>query len=65
MERVKSMSEYHIGQIFSWDRRTLRDMDGLLEKEGIERDRNLDYSAGLLKIRCGAWRWIRPIRARA
>ena len=29
------MSEYHIGQIFSWDRRTLRDMDGLLEKEGI------------------------------
>ena len=47
MERVKSMSEYHIGQIFSWDRRTLRDMDGLLEKEGIERDRNLDYSAGL------------------
>ena len=32
---------------FLLDRRTLREMDGLLEKEGIERDRNLDYSAGL------------------
>lgn len=41
------MSEYTISQIRPGDRRALRQMDALLSREGIERDRNLDYSAGL------------------
>ena len=45
------MSEYTISQITPSDRRACRQMDALLEKEGIERDKNLDYSIGLvLKI---------------
>ncbi len=41
------MSEYTISQIKPSDRRGLRQMDALLAKEGIERDKNLDYSVGL------------------
>lgn len=41
------MGEYVISQIRPNDRRALRQMDELLQKEGIERDKNLDYSIGL------------------
>lgn len=41
------MGEYVISQIKPNDRRALRQMDELLQKEGIERDKNLDYSIGL------------------
>ena len=41
------MSEYILSQIKPTDRRALRQMDALLQKEGIERDKNLDYSVGL------------------
>lgn len=41
------MSDYTISQIRRSDKRFLSQMDALLEKEGISRDRNLDYSAGL------------------
>lgn len=41
------MAEYTISQIRPGDRRAQRQMDALLEKEGIERDKNLDYSIGL------------------
>lgn len=36
-----------IGTISHTDKKTLAAMDALLEKEGIRRDRNLDYSCGL------------------
>lgn len=41
------MSEYNFSQIKKTDRRAIRQMDTLLEQEGIERDKNLDYSVGL------------------
>ena len=41
------MSEYTISQITPSDRRACRQMDALLEKEGIERDKNLDHRIGL------------------
>lgn len=41
------MSEYHISQIHPSSRRELRQLDALLEKEGIRRDQHLDYTAGL------------------
>ncbi len=41
------MCEYFLSEIRPDDRRGRRQMDALLEKEGIERDRNLDYSVGL------------------
>ena len=41
------MSEYHISRIFYNDRREMKKLDALLEKEGIERDDNLDYTIGL------------------
>lgn len=41
------MSEYILSRIRADDRRALRQMDALLQKEGIERDKNLDYSVGL------------------
>lgn len=41
------MGEYTISQIRQGDRRFLRQMDELLKQEGIERDKNLDYSVGL------------------
>ena len=44
---VSDMGEYTISQIKPGDRRALLQMDALLEQEGIERDKNLDYSIGL------------------
>lgn len=41
------MSEYVISQIRPSDQRACRQMEKLLLKEGIERDKNLDYSIGL------------------
>lgn len=41
------MSEYILSQIKPSDRRASRQMDALLQQEGIERDKNLDYSVGL------------------
>lgn len=41
------MGEYTVSQIRQDDRRFLRQMDELLMQEGIERDKNLDYSVGL------------------
>lgn len=37
------MSDYTISQIYPTDRRSLSQIDALLEKEGIRRDANLDY----------------------
>lgn len=47
LAEVSHMSEYTISQIKPTERRVLRQMDALLEQEGIERDKNLDYSIGL------------------
>ncbi|MEG2427070.1 MAG: [citrate (pro-3S)-lyase] ligase [Clostridium sp.] len=41
------MSDYHISQIFFDNKREMKQLDALLEKEGIERDKNLDYTIGL------------------
>lgn len=41
------MSEYNFSQIRPSDKRASRQMDELLKQEGIERDKNLDYSIGL------------------
>lgn len=41
------MSDYHISEISEHNRREMKQLDALLEKEGIKRDRNLDYTAGL------------------
>lgn len=41
------MSDYHISKIMPQDKRAVRELDALLERGGIERDRNLDYTAGL------------------
>lgn len=41
------MSDYTVSQIKSTDKRAMRQMDVLLKQEGIERDKNLDYSIGL------------------
>ena len=46
-ERMTAMSQYHISRIHPSSPRELRQMEALLEKEGIRRDQNLDYSAGL------------------
>ena len=37
------MAEYSISQVYPTDRRTLAQVDALLEQEGIRRDGNLDY----------------------
>ena len=41
------MSEYQVGRIYPSDKRAITQMDALLKQEGIERDKNLDYMAGL------------------
>lgn len=41
------MSDYHVSRIFNNDKREIKKLDALLEKEGIQRDNNLDYTAGL------------------
>lgn len=41
------MSEYHISQVYSWDKRSLKQIDALLQREGISRDANLDYMCAM------------------
>ncbi|MBO4289319.1 MAG: [citrate (pro-3S)-lyase] ligase, partial [Lachnospiraceae bacterium] len=41
------MSEYSVSEIRPNDTRGRKKMDALLEKEGIMRDGNLDYSVGI------------------
>ena len=41
------MCEYTVSEIRPSDRRSVRLQDALLKQEGIERDKNLDYSIGL------------------
>ena len=41
------MSEYRISEILPTDRRGMDQVNSLLEKEGIRRDKNLDYTVGL------------------
>ncbi|MBQ0026205.1 MAG: [citrate (pro-3S)-lyase] ligase [Lachnospiraceae bacterium] len=41
------MSDYSISEIRPTDKRFIKQMDVLLEKEGISRDKNLDYSLGM------------------
>lgn len=41
------MSEYTISRIDYKNKREIKQLDTLLEKEGIERDKNLEYTAGL------------------
>lgn len=41
------MSEYHISQIYPDDLRQTKQLQALLEQEGIDRDKNLDYTIGL------------------
>ena len=37
------MSDYAISQVYPSDKRSLAQIDALLQKEGITRDSNLDY----------------------
>ena len=41
------MSEYLISQVYPSDKRSLRQIDALLQKEGISRDGNLDYMCAM------------------
>ncbi|MDO4267571.1 MAG: [citrate (pro-3S)-lyase] ligase [Eubacteriales bacterium] len=41
------MAEYTLSRIRPEDKRAVGQMDALLKQEGIERDKNLDYSVGL------------------
>lgn len=41
------MAEYHISKISFDDKRAIAQMEALLEQEGIIRDKNLDYIAGM------------------
>ncbi|SHJ47415.1 [citrate (pro-3S)-lyase] ligase [Dethiosulfatibacter aminovorans DSM 17477] len=41
------MEEYILSEIRPSDRRSIRKMEAMFEKEGIERDKNLDYTVGL------------------
>lgn len=41
------MEEYILSEIRPTDRRSIRKLEALLKKEGIERDKNLDYTVGL------------------
>ncbi|CAK7033124.1 MAG: [Citrate [pro-3S]-lyase] ligase [Enterocloster aldenensis] len=42
------MSEYSISAVSQHDKRTLQEIDSLLEREGIQRDGNLDYICAML-----------------
>lgn len=42
------MSEYTISQVYPSDKRTMDQIRGLLEREGISMDRNLDYICAML-----------------
>ena len=72
------MSEYFACAISPSNRRHQQQMDALLEREGIMRDKNLSYSAGIFddcgqmiatgsifETRCAAWPFPAPIRAKA
>lgn len=41
------MAEYTIGEIHQSDRRANQQLNALLEQEGIKRDKNLEYTAGI------------------
>lgn len=41
------MSEYTISQVYPTDRKTLAQVDALLQEEGIRRDGNLDYTCAM------------------
>ena len=41
------MSDYYVGPISPRDKRRQAQMDALLAQEGIARDKNLTYSAGI------------------
>lgn len=41
------MPEYHISQIYPDDLRQAKQLQALLKQEGIDQDKNLDYTAGL------------------
>ncbi len=41
------MSDYTISRVFPTDRRSLLQIDALLEQEGIQRDANLDYTCAM------------------
>ena len=41
------MADYHISELHKHSQRDMKKLDALLQKEGIERDKNLDYMAGL------------------
>lgn len=41
------MSEYTLSQVYPGDKRTLAEIDALLEAEGIRRDANLDYTCAM------------------
>ena len=45
--RLRAMSEYRISEILPTDRRGMDQVNSLLEKEGIRKDKNLDYTVGL------------------
>ena len=45
--KYKYMSEYTLSEIRPTDKRNRRLQEALLKKEGIELDKNLDYSVGL------------------
>lgn len=46
-ERILSMSDYYISQIYPSDKRANAEVDALLISEGIRRDANLDYTCGM------------------
>lgn len=41
------MSDYQASKIYYSDKRSMQQLDALLKKEGIQRDKNLDYTVGL------------------
>lgn len=41
------MSDYQASKIYYSDKRSMQQLDTLLKKEGIQRDKNLDYTVGL------------------
>lgn len=47
MKERSIMSDYHISRILESDKREIKKLEVLLQNEGIERDKNLDYMAGL------------------
>ncbi len=46
------MPDYYISQIYPSDKRANDEVDALLISEGIRRDANLDYTCGMMTMRC-------------